>query len=66
MEPLPTIKRQAESLYPSHTDFRYSLNAPNFFVEFDSPVPFKDVAKLAVHTLAEILDVPHPGRLADA
>ncbi len=37
--------------------------SPNFFVEFDDPVPFKDVAKLAVHTLAKILRVPHPGFL---
>jgi len=37
--------------------------SPNFFVEYDAPVPFKDVAELAMHTLAEILRVPHPGFL---
>lgn len=37
--------------------------SPNFFVEFQDPVPFEQVSELAVHTLAEILDVPHPGFL---
>jgi len=37
--------------------------SPNFFVEFDNPVAVADVAQLAVHTLAEILRVPHPGFL---
>jgi hypothetical protein len=37
--------------------------SPNFFIEFPEPVPFGDVAKLAVHTLAEVLRVPHPGFL---
>jgi T3SS (YopN, CesT) and YbjN peptide-binding chaperone 1/T3SS (YopN, CesT) and YbjN peptide-binding chaperone 3 len=37
--------------------------SPNFFVEFDHPVPDKDVAQLAVHTLAQVLRVPHPGFL---
>lgn len=37
--------------------------SPNFFVEFDTPVPFAAVAELAVRTLADILGVPHPGFL---
>lgn len=37
--------------------------SPNFFIELQDPVPFQDVAELAVRTLAEILDVPHPGFL---
>lgn len=37
--------------------------SPNFFIEFPDPVPFGDVAKLSVHTLAEVLRVPHPGFL---
>ena len=37
--------------------------SPNFFVEYDAPVPFNAVAELAVHTLTEILRVPHPGFL---
>jgi hypothetical protein len=37
--------------------------SPNFFKEFSPPVSFGIVANLAVHTLAEILRVPHPGLL---
>ena len=37
--------------------------SPNFFIEFPDPVPFGEVAKLAVQTLAEVLRVPHPGFL---
>jgi len=37
--------------------------SPNFFVEFSVPVSFKAVANLAVHTMTEILCVPHPGFL---
>ncbi|MEF8703122.1 MAG: YbjN domain-containing protein [Candidatus Accumulibacter sp. UW26] len=35
----------------------------NFFAEFPPPVSFTAVAELAVHTLAGILHVPHPGFL---
>lgn len=37
--------------------------SPNFFIEFTDPVSFGEVAKLAVYTLAEILDVPDPEAL---
>lgn len=37
--------------------------SPNFYVQFTVPVLFEDVCDLAVHTLAEILGVPHPGFL---
>lgn len=38
--------------------------SPNFFIDFEAPVDFQVVAQLAVHTLADILRVPHPGFLA--
>ena len=38
--------------------------SPNFFADFEEPVQFSAVARLAVHTLAEVLRVPHPGYLA--
>lgn len=34
--------------------------SPNFFVEFPAPVRSAEVAKMAVHTLASIMRVPHP------
>lgn len=37
--------------------------SPNFFVDYESPVPFEAIANMAVRTLSEILRVPHPGFL---
>lgn len=37
--------------------------SPNYFIDFEVPVSFRKVAKLAVTTLNEILRVPHPGFL---
>jgi hypothetical protein len=37
--------------------------SPNFFTEWDDPVDHAEVATLAVRTLIEVLDVPHPGCL---
>jgi hypothetical protein len=37
--------------------------SPNFFIDYPNPVPFSEVARLAIKTFAEILHVPHPGFL---
>jgi hypothetical protein len=37
--------------------------SPNYFLEFEKPVPFEVVANLAVRTLSEILRIPHPAFL---
>lgn len=37
--------------------------SPNYFCEFDAPVACAQASSLAVSTLADILDVPHPGQL---
>ena len=37
--------------------------SPNFFSEFNNPVPFDEVADLTIQTLTQILRVPHPGFL---
>jgi len=37
--------------------------SPNFFEGWASPVPFIEVARLAIETLVEVLDVAHPGWL---
>jgi hypothetical protein len=37
--------------------------SPNFFADFDAPVPFDEVADLAVRTLIQIFEVSHPGQL---
>jgi hypothetical protein len=37
--------------------------SPNFFEDWASPVQFIEVARLAVETLVEVLDVAHPGSL---
>lgn len=37
--------------------------SPNFFVDFEFPVPFVAVSQLAVTTLAEIFELPYPGAL---
>jgi len=42
---------------------RRSGGSPNFFRDFPSPVPCAEVARLAVRTLAEVLQVPAPGSL---
>ena len=33
--------------------------SPNFFADFDAPVPFDEVADLAVRTLAQVFEVSH-------
>lgn len=42
---------------------RQPSGSPNFFRDFARPVPFGDVARLAVRTLTEVLGIPHPGFL---
>ena len=37
--------------------------SPNFFADFDAPVPFDEVADLAVRTLVQIFEVSHPDLL---
>ncbi|MBL0147768.1 MAG: hypothetical protein IPP87_03180 [Ideonella sp.] len=37
--------------------------SPNFFADFDAPVPFDEVADLAVRTLAQVFEVSHPDQL---
>ncbi len=37
--------------------------SPNFFADFDAPVPFDEVADLAVRTLVQIFEVSHPDQL---
>lgn len=39
------------------------VGSPNFFADFEVPVPFDEVADLAVRTLAEVFEVPHPDLL---
>ena len=37
--------------------------SPNFFRDFDRPVPCADVARMAVRALTEVFEIPHPGAL---
>jgi hypothetical protein len=37
--------------------------SPNFFRDFDRPVPCADAARMAVRALTEVFEVPHPGSL---
>ncbi len=37
--------------------------SPNFFRDFDQPVPFGEVARLAVRSLSEVLEIREPGSL---
>ena len=37
--------------------------SPNFFRDYSQPVPFEEVARLAIRTLTEVLEIPHPGFL---
>ena len=37
--------------------------SPNFFADFDAPVPFDEVADLAVRTLVQIFEVSRPDQL---
>jgi len=37
--------------------------SPNYFCEWSAPVPYRDVARLAVDTLTEVFDVSHPARV---
>ena len=37
--------------------------SPNFFRDFDRPVPYADAARMAVRALTEVLEIPHPGSL---
>ncbi len=38
-------------------------DSPNFFRDFDRPVPFADAARMAVRALTEVFGIPHPGSL---
>ena len=37
--------------------------SPNFFRDFDRPVPCADAARMAVRALTEVFEIPHPGAL---
>ncbi len=37
--------------------------SPNFFRDFDRPVPYDEVARMAVRSLTEVFEIPHPGYL---
>lgn len=37
--------------------------SPNFFQDFDRPVPCADAARMAVRALTEVFEIPHPGSL---
>ena len=37
--------------------------SPNYFREWPAPVPYHDVARLAIDTLTQVFDVGHPGRV---
>lgn len=37
--------------------------SPNFFADFDAPVPVDEVADLAVRTLTQVFEVSHPDQL---
>lgn len=40
-----------------------AAGSPNFFADFDAPVPFDEVADLAVRTLVQIFEVSRPDQL---
>jgi len=42
---------------------RQPLGSPNFFRDFDRPVPCADAARMAVRALTEVFEIPHPGYL---
>ena len=37
--------------------------SPNFFRDFDRPVPCTNAARMAVRALTEVFEIPHPGSL---
>lgn len=37
--------------------------SPNYYFDFESPIPFESVAELAVETLSKIFEINHPGEL---
>jgi hypothetical protein len=53
----PTGTRE-EILAKRRTD-----GSPNFFRDFDRPVPCADAARMAVRALTEVFEIPHPGSL---
>jgi hypothetical protein len=42
---------------------RQPEGSPNFFRDFEKPVPCADVARMAVRALTEVFEIPHPGYL---
>jgi hypothetical protein len=42
---------------------RQAVGSPNFFRDFDRPVPYDPVARMAVRALTEVFEIPHPGYL---
>ncbi len=42
---------------------RQTDGSPNFFRDFDRPVPCSDAARMAVRALTEVFEIPHPGYL---
>jgi hypothetical protein len=48
---------------PDITPERDTEGSPNYFREWSAPVPYHDVARLAVDTLTEVFGVSHPGRV---
>jgi hypothetical protein len=39
------------------------LGSPNYFLDFNIPVPYRSIANLAVSTLREVFGAMHPGEL---
>jgi hypothetical protein len=50
-------------LPPESTPEKQPNGSPNFFRDFTPPVPFEDVAQLAVETLTKVYGVVHPTAL---
>ncbi|MGA7993087.1 MAG: hypothetical protein WCC53_16790, partial [Thermoanaerobaculia bacterium] len=42
---------------------RQPEGSPNFFRDFERPVSYDEVARMAVRTLTEVFEIPHPGYL---
>jgi len=42
---------------------RQPEGSPNFFRDFDRPVPYDAVARMAVRSLVGVFEIPHPGYL---
>lgn len=48
---------------PGATPERDPEGSPNYYREWPAPVPYRDVARLAIDTLIDVFGVVHPGRV---